>query len=39
MYQLLAGMEGKITADDQAWIYANGRHLPGDNGKWRTATR
>jgi len=28
------GMEGLITGDDQAWVYANGRYLGRDNGRW-----
>ncbi|XP_020891990.1 epididymal sperm-binding protein 1-like, partial [Exaiptasia diaphana] len=29
-----AGMEGKITLDDQGWVYANGRPMTRDNGRW-----
>ncbi|KAJ7357801.1 oligosaccharide binding [Desmophyllum pertusum] len=33
-YGYCRGMEGKITGDDQAWIYANGKYLGNDNGRW-----
>lgn len=33
-YGYCRGMEGLITGDDQAWVYANGRYLGRDNGRW-----
>lgn len=36
---LQTGLEGKITGDDQAWIYANGRYLGTDNGRWNVPQR
>lgn len=36
---MLTGMEGLITGDDQAWIYANGKYLGNDNGRWDVPVR
>ena len=32
-------MEGKISGDDHAWVYANGRYIGKDNGRWNVPTR
>ncbi|XP_031574613.1 uncharacterized protein LOC116308348 isoform X2 [Actinia tenebrosa] len=28
------GLEGKITADDKAWVYGNGQYMGNDNDRW-----
>ncbi|XP_048582331.1 uncharacterized protein LOC5506315 isoform X2 [Nematostella vectensis] len=33
------GMEAEITVDDRAFVYANGRYLGNDNGKWDVAQK
>ncbi|XP_078353361.1 uncharacterized protein LOC144638092 isoform X2 [Oculina patagonica] len=33
-YGYCRGMEALITGDDQSWVYANGKYLGNDNGRW-----
>lgn len=33
------GLEGKITVDDKAWVYGNGKYMGNDNGRWNVMQR
>ncbi|CAH3183434.1 unnamed protein product [Porites evermanni] len=37
-YGWCRGMEGKISGDDHTWVYANGRYMGKDNGRWNVPT-
>ena len=32
-------MEMYLTADDKAWVYADGKYLGRDNGRWNQAKK
>ena len=36
---MFTGIEGILTGDDQTWVYANGRYLKQDNGRWNVGHR